>query len=156
MYYDTLQVLHSSELHPCSHMLDRHILDTVTHRWIKPDVKGAKPMPRRAHTACLYNGRLFIFGGKPSFSLFLLPVSLIFILTDCTSRCISSSFRLRFHVENHVPLKEETELSHLTMCGRWMLLFRLTNSDGRRSSLGTVWDPYLNHEGTILRISSET
>lgn len=46
VYYDTL-----------------YIFDTVTYRWIKPDVQGEKPIPRRAHTACLHNGRLFIFGG---------------------------------------------------------------------------------------------
>ncbi|CAE6484383.1 unnamed protein product [Rhizoctonia solani] len=40
-----------------------HIFDTLTHRWSKPDIQGEKPMPRRAHTACLYNGRLIVFGG---------------------------------------------------------------------------------------------
>ncbi|KAJ1302192.1 hypothetical protein OPQ81_001018 [Rhizoctonia solani] len=40
-----------------------HIFDTLTHKWMKPDIQGEKPMARRAHTACLYNGRLFIFGG---------------------------------------------------------------------------------------------
>ncbi|KAG8699065.1 hypothetical protein FRC09_006854 [Ceratobasidium sp. 395] len=41
-----------------------YIFDTLTHRWIKPDIQGEKPIARRAHTACFYNGRLFIFGGK--------------------------------------------------------------------------------------------
>ncbi|KAF8755614.1 Kelch motif [Rhizoctonia solani] len=40
-----------------------YIFDTLMHKWIKPDIQGEKPMPRRAHTACLHNGRLFIFGG---------------------------------------------------------------------------------------------
>ncbi|CAE6369152.1 unnamed protein product [Rhizoctonia solani] len=33
------------------------------HKWLKPDIQGEKPMPRRAHTSCLHNGKLFIFGG---------------------------------------------------------------------------------------------
>ncbi|KAH7345779.1 galactose oxidase [Rhizoctonia solani] len=40
-----------------------HIFDTLTHKWSKPDIQGERPMARRAHTACLYNGRLVIFGG---------------------------------------------------------------------------------------------
>lgn len=40
-----------------------YIFDTLTYKWICPDIPGDKPIPRRAHTACLHNGRLFIFGG---------------------------------------------------------------------------------------------
>ncbi|CAE7146201.1 unnamed protein product [Rhizoctonia solani] len=40
-----------------------HIFDTLTHKWTKPDIQGERPISRRAHTACLYNGRLIIFGG---------------------------------------------------------------------------------------------
>lgn len=44
-------------------LIRSHIFDTITYKWTKPDIKGEKPIPRRAHTACLHNGRLFIFGG---------------------------------------------------------------------------------------------
>ncbi|EIW76831.1 galactose oxidase [Coniophora puteana RWD-64-598 SS2] len=47
------------------------ILDTTTHRWIKPtfiipegkDPEDYTPAPRRAHTAVLYDNKIWVFGG---------------------------------------------------------------------------------------------
>ncbi|KAG8744929.1 hypothetical protein FRC10_009164 [Ceratobasidium sp. 414] len=52
-----------------------YIFDTLTHRWTRPDIQGEKPIARRAHTACLHNGRLFIFGGKSPHDSSLRPTS---------------------------------------------------------------------------------
>lgn len=42
-----------------------YVLDTVTRRWSVPHFppEMAIPPPRRAHTAVLYRGRIYIFGG---------------------------------------------------------------------------------------------
>ncbi|PFH50368.1 hypothetical protein AMATHDRAFT_61181 [Amanita thiersii Skay4041] len=44
-----------------------YILDTITRRWSKPQLAGGanapRPVPRRAHTAVLYLGMIWIFGG---------------------------------------------------------------------------------------------
>lgn len=38
-------------------------LDTQTMSWIRPEVKGYRPLGRRSHSAYCYKGQLFIFGG---------------------------------------------------------------------------------------------
>lgn len=41
-----------------------YMLDTNTRRWYTPPVHdGPKPKGRRAHTAVLYNGKIYVFGG---------------------------------------------------------------------------------------------
>ncbi|KAF8637120.1 hypothetical protein AX17_003024 [Amanita inopinata Kibby_2008] len=41
-----------------------YVLDTATRRWSKPQLAGgAHPVPRRAHTAVLYQGMIWVFGG---------------------------------------------------------------------------------------------
>src|SRR5262245_51985978 len=41
-----------------------YIFDTVSRRWSKPNFGDQTiPAPRRAHTAVLYNGKVWIFGG---------------------------------------------------------------------------------------------
>lgn len=51
-----------------------YILDTTTRRWfsptfpaqsqtLPPEADPVHPAPRRAHTAVLYNGKIYIFGG---------------------------------------------------------------------------------------------
>ena len=44
---------------------DVYVLDTTNFRWSKPrfPTDRPRPSPRRAHTACLYRGGIFIFGG---------------------------------------------------------------------------------------------
>ncbi|XWS37255.1 hypothetical protein CRYUN_Cryun19dG0027700 [Craigia yunnanensis] len=42
---------------------DLHILDTATHTWICPSVRGEGPEAREGHSAALVGKRLFIFGG---------------------------------------------------------------------------------------------
>ncbi|KIO20271.1 hypothetical protein M407DRAFT_245861, partial [Tulasnella calospora MUT 4182] len=40
-----------------------YILDTLTHRWYKPNIPTPHPLPRRAHTAVLYRDTIYVFGG---------------------------------------------------------------------------------------------
>ncbi|XP_044486658.1 kelch domain-containing protein 3-like isoform X2 [Mangifera indica] len=42
---------------------DLHILDTSSHTWISPSVRGEGPEAREGHSAALVGKRLFIFGG---------------------------------------------------------------------------------------------
>ncbi|KAG8929865.1 hypothetical protein FRC01_003684, partial [Tulasnella sp. 417] len=42
---------------------DLYILDTLTHRWYKPNIPTPHPLPRRAHTAVLYRDTIYVFGG---------------------------------------------------------------------------------------------
>jgi len=41
-----------------------YVFDTTTHRWTRPQIApGPRPAPRRAHSAVMYNNKLWIFGG---------------------------------------------------------------------------------------------
>jgi len=41
-----------------------YVFDTQLRRWSKPYIApGPRPQPRRAHTAVLHNGKVWIFGG---------------------------------------------------------------------------------------------
>ncbi|XP_060844195.1 kelch domain-containing protein 3 [Rhopalosiphum padi] len=40
-----------------------YYLDTSTKKWIRPKIHGTKPIARRSHSAFVYNGFLYIFGG---------------------------------------------------------------------------------------------
>ncbi|KAI6683070.1 hypothetical protein NL676_028983 [Syzygium grande] len=42
---------------------DLHILDTSSHTWISPSIRGEGPEAREGHSAALVGKRLFIFGG---------------------------------------------------------------------------------------------
>lgn len=44
---------------------DVYVLDTLTRRWQQPvfPVDAPQPPPRRAHTAVLYKGKVWVFGG---------------------------------------------------------------------------------------------
>lgn len=41
-----------------------YVLDVATRRWTQPHIlDGPRPAPRRAHTAGLHNGKIWVFGG---------------------------------------------------------------------------------------------
>lgn len=44
---------------------DIYVLDTITRRWSRPHFPPTTvlPPPRRAHTAVLFRGRIYVFGG---------------------------------------------------------------------------------------------
>lgn len=42
---------------------DLHIYDIATASWSRPSDTGTLPAPRTGHASCLYNDRLFVFGG---------------------------------------------------------------------------------------------
>ncbi|XP_008188760.1 kelch domain-containing protein 3 [Acyrthosiphon pisum] len=42
---------------------DIYYLDTSRRQWIRPKVHGVKPIARRSHSAFVYNGLFYIFGG---------------------------------------------------------------------------------------------
>ncbi|KAL1925632.1 uncharacterized protein VTP21DRAFT_515 [Calcarisporiella thermophila] len=48
---------------PVKYFNDLYILNTETLLWTKANTQGQPPTPRRAHSSCFYNNKLYIFGG---------------------------------------------------------------------------------------------
>ncbi|KAB0799598.1 hypothetical protein PPYR_00841 [Photinus pyralis] len=65
-----------TELHHSLHLREKEVycnelwyLDLQTHTWCKPHTTGTQPIGRRSHSAFVYNGKMYIFGGYNALKL---------------------------------------------------------------------------------------